>query len=192
MLGYSINGVLSSSIAEQTLQELGGIPIDRMAWRVIGPGEHYERPEKLRLLCFDDAPPIIDRGKDRKHHNGKLTVDLCGKRFGRLTVIGYWGRRIKPSGGGGLATKYWVCRCLCGLFTIRRAITILTNLDRESIFTPMCDACAVDHIKKLGISEDVAFKFVKTREQLPPNERYEIMDLLKIGKIAARHDRRTT
>ena len=37
--------------------------------------------------------------------------DLTGKKFGRLTVLGFAGRRTLPSGQ---IKAYWQCRCDCG------------------------------------------------------------------------------
>ena len=178
--------LMNTTIAAQTLIELGGVPIDRVAWRVIGPGEHYERPAKLRQLCFDNAPPIVS--VERNHNDAKeeRTKTLFGIRFGRLTVIGYWGRRAqhgKRNGRRGLVDQLWVCRCLCGLFTIRTAKVICTERPPEHTFPPMCDACAVDHIRKLGFPLSIAFGFVSHRGTLPHHCRVEIMDRLGIGPV---------
>ena len=140
---------LSSTVAEQTLTELGGIPIDRMAWRVLGRGEHYERPDRLRMLCFDKCPPKSDR-----RHGGKVdTDDLSRRRVGQLTVIAYWGQR---KGADGRRGQLWICRCLCGLFTIRRADFIV----RPRTDVPKCDACVVEEVKRFGFSSETAFAYV--------------------------------
>lgn len=40
-----------------------------------------------------------------------IKIDLTGRKFGRLVVLGYSHTRRKPSGG---PTRYWVCKCSCG------------------------------------------------------------------------------
>lgn len=42
-------------------------------------------------------------------------MDLTGKRFGRLTVLKFWGRFIQPSGQFGTS---WLCKCDCGESTV--------------------------------------------------------------------------
>ena len=134
---------INSVLAEQYLSDLGGVPIDRMAWRVIQPGEHYERPKKLTVLCFDVMPPKRER-EDRNMPTNEMTQDLTGFRRGRLLVVGYWGRQSKPSikkhgaGSGGKRSQYWICRCLCGLFCVRRADRLLKTTKSENL---MCEAC---------------------------------------------------
>lgn len=138
---------ISSVEAERILQELGGIPIDRVAWRVVGKGEHYERPDRLRMMCFDKAPPMRDRGVGPR---GVMTQDLSGMRTGHLTVVGYWGRTEKKytrSGVRGGGYHYWVCMCLCGLFTVMTG-KALRRIRRPDEGPLMCAACQSDANKR--------------------------------------------
>lgn len=169
---------LNSVLAEQQLAELGGVPIDRLAWRVIQPGEHYERPDKVRMLCFDAPPPTVDLRRNHNHYNDQATKDLTGIRSGRLTVWGYWGRR---KGFAGSNNQLWVCRCLCGLFTIRRASKILRKqLPNED--PQMCAACASLELEKKGIPRQVALEFVKdTDRKLELHVVKAIFDVLHSG-----------
>jgi hypothetical protein len=133
---------LSSVEAEQLLQELGGVPIDRMAWRVVQKGEHYERPERLRMMCFDKAPPSRDRAVGPRK---VMTQDLSGMRSGHLRVVAYWGRTDKKythNGVRGGGTQYWICMCLCGLFTVMRkqALQRVRRPDEDPLMCAACDS----------------------------------------------------
>lgn len=148
---------LSSETATRKLADYGAIPIDRMAWRVVQPGEHYERPQDLRMLCFDDCPPTIWRGHNRRQKQDQLTNDYSGVRIGRLTVIGYWGRTKPGCGAGG---QWWACRCLCGLHTVRNARAIANWLNGAPKSRALCDACFVDALVADGITKQSALAFV--------------------------------
>jgi hypothetical protein len=195
-----MNDQLSSTAAAQELMDLGGVPVDRMAWRVIAPGEHYEQPAHLTQLCFDSCPPMVRR--DRNHQHGifqQTTRNLQGVRFGRLVVIGYWGRKQEATGnprrltdkrkrGGrstegsvGLKSQLWVCRCLCGLFTIRNGHSITRWRPGDS-FVPRCNSCIVSELKKnAGVSEAIALEWVsgRSREVIEPQLRQRILEVLR-------------
>jgi hypothetical protein len=97
-------------------------PVNSTAANVLRPGEHYETKKKITVLHWD-APPKI------KEFHGPENENHTGKKFGRLTVFGYYGK-VKDMG-------MWIVRCSCGKYTIRRskAIKNLKNdLDR-------CDFC---------------------------------------------------
>lgn len=139
----------SSVDAERILQELGGKPIDRVAWRVVQKGEHYERPARQTMMCFDQAPPMRDL-KEHWTNNGMRPQDLTGMRSGYLTVIGYWGRSPRSpdrNGTRGRTTQYWVCLCKCGLFTVNKAKALqrIRGPQEEPL---MCCACRSDYTRK--------------------------------------------
>ena len=124
--------LLSSEAAEQELQDLGGIPIDRVAWRVVGKGEHFTSSKKVTQLVFDCQPPLrtMNRGK-----YGKSPENLKGVKWGRLEVVGYWGPRLQSNRGA--VDQIWVCRCSCGLYVTRRGKTIKRQADPDD----KCDQC---------------------------------------------------
>ena len=125
------------------------------------------RPEKLTELCFDRQPPVVERDVNMGNPGGSRqtkTVDLRGMRVGRLLVIGYWGRRHdgrkempearierKKRGesfglrsSNGRSDQLWVCRCLCGLFTIRTAKALMKIKPPEVADLMRCEACCND------------------------------------------------
>ena len=137
----------SSVVAEQDLLTLGGVPINRMTWRVVGKGERYI-PNKRIGNCpvFDIAPPPLPfrrKGAEKRPEN------MLGRRIGRMTVVGYWGPRLDESGAslGGAENQRWVCRCPCGLYTIRTAKTIKKAGDHDD----KCEHCR--HLAYLMQSE---------------------------------------
>jgi hypothetical protein len=74
-------------------------------------GEHYEPNTKITCEHWDAAPtlPPCPVG----------CPDLTGTRFGRLTVVGYYG----PKRGSDKGTR-WLVRCACGAHEVRRAKVI--------------------------------------------------------------------
>lgn len=83
------------------------VPLDRMAARVVGRGEHWAPDMKLSGDVWGappkckPVPPRID--------------DITGTRRGRMVIFGYWGAR--PKGGG--HDHKWVARCDCGRYEVR-------------------------------------------------------------------------
>lgn len=160
---------ISSVEAERVLQELGGVPIDRVAWLVIGKGEHYERPERLRMMCFDQAPPLTEI---RGTYSG-TTQNLAGMRNGYLRVIGYWGRgapRVRGNGrargSSGRSSHYWVCMCLCGLFCVHSAKALQRVRDEDDPL--MCQACNSEKNRKRN---EERREFFRVNGYWPPDER---------------------
>lgn len=110
---------LSSVAAEQELTSLGGIPVDRVAARVIGSGENYVpriRPQLARYLS--ETPFPVLRSKDAWKSETQANV---GRRHGRLTIISR------------LSYRHWQARCDCGIY-------FKLALDQFSFFT-MCHLC---------------------------------------------------
>lgn len=104
----------------------GDKPVNGTAARVIQRGTHYHPDVRLSQFQFDVQPPLAD---PRHHDTDAVTVDLTGHRFGRLTVVGYWGRTGGRSKGK--AGQRWACRCACGLYVIRTARTIEGGRDPD-------------------------------------------------------------
>lgn len=101
-------------------------PVDTVASRVIQDGEHWE--PRIGNLGHDSEFPIPTAHKPRG------AKDMRGVRVGRLTVIGYWGR--KASGKGTAARHRWVVRCDCGAYSVRRVASL-----QKSVATGRLDCC---------------------------------------------------
>ena len=99
------------------------VPVDRVAVRVVGPGEHFDPNKKIQTN--DRSTPIPTRPVPFG------VEDLTGTRMGRLTVLGL-ARDFK---------KHWVVRCDCGTYTTRR---------RKSILNPGNGADRCEHCRHLA------------------------------------------
>lgn len=107
-------------------------PLNRTAGAVTSrSGDHYE-PHVPSHVRISDAPARMKRDlpKDASF------VDLTGREFGRLTVVGYLG-----SGGGG--SSKWQVRCACGAYEQRTAKSIKRALagHADTQTTAMCIRC---------------------------------------------------
>jgi hypothetical protein len=96
-------------------------PVDGTAARVVAQGpKGYDSGKKI-LQALSPTPfatiPLPA--------NAPSLVDLTGWRRGKLTVIGFHGK------------KRWVCRCVCGYYTLRSA----RALKNEHNIQDMCDRC---------------------------------------------------
>lgn len=112
-------------------------PINATAARVVSNGVHFNT--KYETLTFESDTPIPTK---RLMPN---VEDLTGIRFCRLTVIGL-ARDYK---------KRWVCRCDCGVYTLRRRKAVLnpTNtLDRCHTCTSLIESKKRYHYDKTGIN----------------------------------------
>lgn len=128
---------ISSVKAEQELQDLGGIPIDRIAWRVISKGEHWDPSIGFDGFLFECPLP------HRSMHRGKGEIkpeNLMGLKVGRLTVVAYFGLHKTGLGPDPSKKQLWVCRCACGFYVIRQANSLKKAAIRGSRFW-MCERC---------------------------------------------------
>lgn len=121
---------------------LGGVPIDLKAVGVVLPGYEYCPDKKIDQLMFDVRPPMPDFAIGAR---GAPLEDLTGRAVGRMTVIGYWGRK-KRGGKAGKEQQLWVCRCPCGMYVTRNGKTIVCGRDPDD----KCEICRhVAHLKKV-------------------------------------------
>lgn len=67
---------------------------------------------------------------------GQRFIDLQGKTYGRLTILGYAGRCVC----GGRKVPYWKCRCECGT----EVIIANSNIGR----TRSCGCLAIEGVKQ--------------------------------------------
>jgi len=100
---------------------LASAPVDMAAVRVTSRGEHYDPKVHVDVhkhagfLMHSDVPlrciPIPEAARCNP-----TFVDLTGRTFGRMTVIGYLGR-LRPDGK---KKSFWLLRCACGNYEPRR------------------------------------------------------------------------
>ena len=100
-------------------------PIDRVARRVLVGGYSYQ-PAKEFTGTLSHAPlpcKPLDRPSDR---------DFTGYVTGHLVVIGLSVDSRKGK------SRLWVCRCVCGYYTVRRSSSLVKRGRRH---TQRCSAC---------------------------------------------------
>ncbi|WP_148050978.1 hypothetical protein [Pseudomonas fluorescens] len=124
-------------------------PVDRMAARVVGAGVTHEY--SISDGAVNSFLPLPVRKPNRNEAGQDCFVDLTGRKFGRLTVVGISAE----------VNARWVVRCVCGSYGLRTAKTI-KNADQEAC-CHQCHLLAVakrkDLIRRTG-------KFVDTKEFL--------------------------
>lgn len=76
------------------------------------------------------------------------SIDLSGKRFGRLRVLEVF---IKPRAGGG-NRRLWKCACDCG------GLSIATSFDLQSGKHKSCGCLHIDAITKHGRSRSPTYR----------------------------------
>lgn len=87
-------------------------PINRVAKWVTGKGEQFQ-PNKM--IQTNDSQDVISTRPFNKTELGTSTfIDLTGRTVGRFTVLGI--ARDFPG--------QWVVRCICGVYSTRRAKSI--------------------------------------------------------------------
>ena len=86
-------------------------PVDASAARALSMrGEHEPTVKIPEHHEHYDAPPKVQPVPENK-------TDRTGRRFGKLTVIGYLRTHRDRSGR-------WLVRCVCGQYEVRRGSTI--------------------------------------------------------------------
>lgn len=119
-----------------------GAPIDRVARRVAGEGEHWKPLAKRAMSDCSDVP-IETQPLPRTD-----MTDLSGEKIGRLKVVGYWGFRV---GSCGSKERIWVTRCDCGYYTKRRQKFLQSSHARD---IAKCNHCMYFDDIKNGRVED--------------------------------------
>lgn len=100
-------------------------PINKTAKRVVQSGEHFDFNQE-NMISSTDPIPVKDFPGQKDH-------DLTGEKFGRLKVIGYYGK------GSGTRTGKWVVKCLCGNYELRRAAALKKTTGNDC--GSMCYSC---------------------------------------------------
>src|SRR5688572_33509491 len=96
-------------------------PVDRVAARVIKGGEQWGKAANGTEVCSPLPLPMMLPPQFAE------IAGMLGTRFGYLTVKGFSADRPKS----------WVCRCLCGRYTLRKAKAIKNPANNR-------DCCARD------------------------------------------------
>jgi len=98
-------------------------PIDKKASVGVSRGVHFWPTLKINQIILDFCPPIKD-------FPGPKHLDLTGKTNGRLTVIGYIGKRKRHPGR-------WAVRCACGKYEVRTT----TSIKNPKNYGDRCQLC---------------------------------------------------
>lgn len=97
-----------------TIFDHPGLPIDRVARRVTGRGEHWEPTYTRNAPCIGDESRMPMLGPPEECDPRPVWMpDYAGERRGRVVAFCYYHRRKGKA-------HVWVCRCDCGNFVFRR------------------------------------------------------------------------
>lgn len=92
-------------VEENAMKAGHEIPVNATAGRVMSSGEHHEY---LTNSSVDSPLPLPLREIDSAISDCPGFKDLSGLRVGRLRVVGL-----------STTLRRWVCRCDCGIYTLR-------------------------------------------------------------------------
>lgn len=100
---------------------LASSPLNATAGRVTSRGTHYEQQFTQQVRKYSDLPTHSDAPfKCVPMPIAPSFVDLTGRKYGRLTVIGYLGR-LNPKNQ---KKASWAVRCVCGDYETRSGAAI--------------------------------------------------------------------
>ena len=117
------------SVDTTNFDDMDRVPIDRVAWRVIRPGVHWDPARRSGLHENWGSSPLPVQ---RLHWSALANQAVHpGDRAGRVTVIGYGGK------AGGTKSARWVCRCDCGAWGYLRTPALTGPHAHEQ----MCSDC---------------------------------------------------
>lgn len=106
-------------------------PVDAVAARVVGKGEQFEYQAASTSLD-SDLPLAVKPIPDAAQANPSFK-NHTGERFGRFTVIGLSADR----------KGRWVCRCVCGRYSMRSSSAIVSSAEDAC-----CDQCYLQAVSK--------------------------------------------
>lgn len=109
------------------------IPLDSTAAAVVRPGYHYEPISDIYGVkqWFSKCPELVEPPRNQPQF-----VNLTGKRFGELIVIGYGGTHPTKPG------SRWVVQCRCGRYEYRRTQSITGSKAKQRRRCTVCDNTA--------------------------------------------------
>lgn len=132
-----------------------GAPIDRVARRVTGEGEHWKPLREITSPFSPNAIPVFPSKSD----------GMVGEKFDRLTVVGWSGQ---PRANDG---KVWVVRCDCGNYCLRGSRYLRSFRPDRSPGPLTCPQCHYVELLKKGHLD----------EKCPP-ERHDLRRKWRKGK----------
>jgi len=95
-------------------------PVNRSAaLAVSGKGEHFEPKVKIACEHHDIPPKTVPVPTN-------IAEDLTGRKWGRMTVVGYLRSSTNNTGGA-----VWLARCACGAYETRRTKPIKNASPRD-------------------------------------------------------------
>lgn len=106
-------------------------PVNAVAARVTSKGEQFEY-QAHETSQDSDLPLAVKAIPDAARKNPSFK-NYAGERFGRLTVLG-------PSAD---RKARWVCRCVCGRYSLRSSSAIATAAQDAC-----CDQCYLQGVSK--------------------------------------------
>jgi hypothetical protein len=106
-------------------------PIDAVAARVVAKGEQFEYQANATSLD-SDLPLAIKSVPDAARANPSFR-NHTGDRFGRFTVMGL----------SAVKKGRWVCRCVCGRYSMRSSSAIVSSAEDAC-----CDQCYLQAVSK--------------------------------------------
>jgi hypothetical protein len=106
-------------------------PIDAVAARVVSRGEHFEYQADQSSL--DSDLPLAVKPIPRAAQANPSFKNHTGERFGRFTVVGLSADR----------KSRWVCRCVCGRYSMRSSQAI-SSAAKDAC----CDQCYLQAVSK--------------------------------------------
>lgn len=109
---------------------LASSPVNVQAAKQMGKGISFTPGVNIQNSYREmpETKPILN-----KHLANPSFIDLTGKVFGRLTVMGLAVSNSKK-------TASWVCRCTCGMYAKAKKKSLLNS--RPSGGAHMCGSCS--------------------------------------------------
>lgn len=118
-------------------------PVNKTAALVVAKGESFSfQPNECHQISDVPFPTQPARTDDPNF------IDLTGRVFGRLTVIGY----------GALGNRRWVCRCTCGMYVMRSSKAVKAGTGA------MCEHCKLLQLAKRRDLQRRTGKFVNMED----------------------------
>lgn len=106
------------------LFDMKRLPVDRVAARVVGNGVDWT-PNKVIQTGDSDLPlPIFPTYNIKNPQHRREVQSMVGRKRGRLTIIGL----AVTQGAKNKGARY-VARCVCGIYTYRKAKNFKNNSD---------------------------------------------------------------
>ncbi len=119
------------------------VSVNEVATRAVtGRGERSPLDAYVGKNLLESMTPLPVGKKPRS------APSLIGTRTGRLVVVGWWGGKTRKAGG---RSASWVCRCVCGVYTVRTTASVRADSPHN-----MCNRCArLKYLQRHGAWRDM-------------------------------------